>query len=160
MSTVAETATETVHLKHQYPFTPPHVFEAWSNPEALGQWFGPHSHKCKVEKYDFRVDGEYQIRMIPVAEDTDCAGDSSKDSVCAGTFVEIIPDRKIAMTFGWIENGGDINGTLLTIEFNETSNGTEVTLLHERLPNKPAADAHRGGWEGTLEGLETYLAKL
>ena len=158
MSSVAEAATETVQLKHQYPFTPQHVFDAWSNPEALGQWFGPHSHKCKVEKYDFRVDGEYQIRMIPVAEDTDCAGDSGKDSVCAGTFVEIIPNRKIAMTFGWIENGGDINGTLLTIEFNETSNGTEVSLLHERLPNKPAADAHRGGWEGTLECLEAYLA--
>lgn len=158
MSTVAETSTETVSVKHQYPFSLQQVFEAWSNPKALNQWFGPHSHKCNVEKYDFRVDGEYQIRMIPLVEDTDCAGDSSEDSVCAGTFVEITPNKRIVMTFGWIENGGDIDDTLLTIEFNQVTKGTEITLLHERLPNKPAADAHRGGWEGTLECLETYLA--
>ena len=72
MSTVAEAITETVKVKHQYTATPQQVFAAWSNPEALGQWFGPHSHKCKVEKYDFRVDVEYQIRMIPInSEDSD-----------------------------------------------------------------------------------------
>ena len=63
------------------------------------------------------------------------------------------------MTFGWIENGGDIDNTLLTVTFNDSGSGTEVTLLHERLPNKPAADAHRGGWEGTLECLEEFLAQ-
>ena len=159
MATVAELATETVEIKHQYNASLKQVFTAWSDPDALGHWFGPHSHKCKVEKYDFRVDGYYQIRMIPVTEDTDCAGDSNKDSVCAGTFVEIIPDQKIVMTFGWIENGGDIDNTLLTVIFAEANGKTEITLIHERLPNKPAADAHRGGWEGSLECLETYLAE-
>lgn len=161
MSIVAETATETVEVKHQYSATPQQVFAAWSNPEALGHWFGPHSHNCKVEKYDFRVDGEYQIRMIPVDKeaDSDCGGESSEDSVCAGSFVEIIPDKRIVMTFGWIENGGDIDGTLLTVELKEADGGTLLTLIHERLPNKPAADAHRGGWEGTLEGLEEYLSR-
>lgn len=160
MSTVAEVATETVKLKHQYAAMPQQVFEAWSNPEALGQWFGPHTHKCKVEKYDFRVDGEWQIRMTPVAEDTDCGGyDKAADSVCAGTFVEIIDNKRIAMTFAWIENGGDISGTLLTIEFNDSDGGTEVTLIHEKLPNKDAADAHRGGWQGSLECLDTFLSE-
>jgi len=159
MAIVAELATETVEIKHQYNASLKQVFTAWSDPDALGHWFGPHSHKCKIEKYDFRVDGHYQIRMIPITEDTDCAGDSSKDSVCAGTFVEIIPDQKIVMTFGWIENGGDIDNTLLTVIFAETNGITEITLIHERLPNKPAADAHRGGWEGSLECLETYLAE-
>jgi len=160
MSTVAETATATVQLKHQYTATPQQVFDAWSNPEALGKWFGPHSHNCMIEKYDFSVDGYYQIRMVPVAdaEDADCAGESNEDSICAGTFVEIIPNEKIVMTFGWIENGGGIDGTLLTVEFKSANGGTEVSMLHERLPNEQAAEAHRGGWEGTLECLETYLA--
>jgi uncharacterized protein YndB with AHSA1/START domain len=158
MTTATEVATETVTLNHHYKVSPQQVFEAWSNPEALGKWFGPHSHNCKVEKYDFRVDGHYQIRMIPKGEDADCGGDSNEDSVCAGTFVEIIPNKRIVMTFGWIENGGDIDGTLLTIEFSAANGGTEVTLIHERLPNEQSASAHRGGWEGTLECLDTYLA--
>lgn len=159
MSTAAEVATETVKVTHQYDFPVNQVFAAWTNPEILGQWFGPHSHRCVVEKYEFQINGKYQIRMIPVSEDTDCAGDSSEDSVCAGSFVEIVPDKKIVMTFGWIENGGDIDNTLLSVTFNESGDGTEITLLHERLPNKPAADAHRGGWEGTLECLEEFLAQ-
>lgn len=160
MSEVAEIATETVRLNHHYSASIEQVFEAWSDPEALEQWFGPHTHKCKVEKYDFQVNGEYQIRMIPVAEDTDCGGyDKGADSVCAGTFVDIIENQRIVMTFGWIENGGDISGTLLTIEFNTAKDGTDVTLIHEKLPNKDAADAHRGGWEGTLECLESFISK-
>jgi uncharacterized protein YndB with AHSA1/START domain len=157
MASVAETAVSTVKLTHVYQASPHQVFNAWSDPEALGQWFGPHSHKCLIEKYDFRQNGEYQIRMVPVAEDTDCAGDSSQDSVCAGTFVEIIPEERIVMTFGWIENGGDIKDTLLTIELNATHDGTELVLTHERLPNKEACDAHRGGWQGSLECLEEFL---
>lgn len=158
MSTAAEVATETVKVNHQYDFPVNQVFAAWTNPEALGKWFGPQSHKCVIEKYEFQINGNYQIRMIPLVEDTDCDGDPNADSVCAGTFIEIIPNRKIAMTFGWIENGGDIGNTLLTIEFKETNGATEVSLLHERLPNKPSADAHRGGWEGTLVCLEEFLA--
>lgn len=160
MSIVAEAATATVNLRHQYNATPQQVFKAWSDPQALQQWFGPHSHKCKVEKYNFRVDGEWQIRMTPIEEDTDCGGyDKGADSVCAGTFVEIIGDKKIAMTFAWIENGGDVSGTLLTVEFNAHDSGTEVILTHERLPNEDSARAHQGGWQGTLECLETYISK-
>lgn len=160
MSTVAEPATATVSLKHQYDATPQQVFAAWSDPEVLGKWFGPHSHNCVIENYDFRTQGKYQIRMVPVSGDTDsdCGGESSEDSVCAGEFVEIIQNEKIVMTFAWIENGGDVSGTLLTIEFKSANGGTEVSLLHERLPNQQSADAHRGGWEGTLECLESYLA--
>ena len=158
MATVAEAITETVQLKHYYKAAPHKVFAAWSDSQALGQWFGPHSHKCKVEKYDFHESGKYQIRMFPVAQDTDCAGEAGMDSVCAGTFVEIIPDKKLVMTFGWIENGGDIDNTLLSIDFIEKNGGTELVLTHERLPNKPAADAHRGGWQGSLECLEEFLA--
>ena len=158
MTMAAQTATEVVKLSHHYAFPHERVFQAWTKAEALGQWFGPHSHDCKVEEYDFREGGNYQIRMIPVAEDHDCKGDPEADSVCAGKFVEIIPNEKIAMTFGWIENGADIGETLLTIEFKATDAGTDIVLTHERLPNEELRLAHEGGWQGTLECLEEYLS--
>lgn len=57
MALAAQQAQETVRLQHQYNATIEQVFSAWSDPNALGQWFGPHSHNCKVEKYDFTVGG-------------------------------------------------------------------------------------------------------
>lgn len=160
MALAAEQAQDTLQLKHQYKATPTQVFAAWSNPEALGKWFGPHSHHCKVEKFDFSVGGDYQIRMIPVAEDADCAGDTSQDSVCAGQFVEIIPDERIAMTFDWIENGAEMGETLLTIELQPVGDKTELILTHEHLPDEDLRNAHQGGWEGSLECLEEYLATI
>jgi len=157
MSVAAETAMETLVLRHHYTANPEQVFRAWSDPAALNEWFGPHSHKCKVEKFNFKEGGDYQIRMIPVGEDADCAGDTTQDSVCAGKFVQIIEPQKIVMTFNWIENGADMGDTLLTIEMSAVKGGTDLVLTHERLPNKELYEAHKGGWQGTLEGLETFL---
>ncbi|MEJ2181636.1 MAG: SRPBCC domain-containing protein [Gammaproteobacteria bacterium] len=158
MIATAQAATETLVLRHHYEANPDQVFQAWSDPKALGEWFGPHSHKCKVEKYDFCDNGDYQIRMIPVGEDADCAGDTAEDSVCAGKFVQIVPGEKIVMTFNWIEYGADMGDTLLTIEMSAKGGGTDLVLTHERLPNEELYEAHKGGWEGTLECIETFLS--
>ena len=158
MSLAASPASETLQLKHTYSASPEQVFAAWSDPEALGQWFGPHSHHCKVEEYDFKPGGRYQIRMVPVGEESDCGGDSTQDSVCAGEFVEILSPSRIVMSFTWIENGGDIGDTLLTIEINAVGDGSELVLTHERLPDEEMRTAHQGGWEGSLECLEEYLS--
>lgn len=159
MDLAATTATETLEIRHYYNATPEQVFSAWANPEALSQWFGPHSHTCRVEQWDMHEGGDYRIRMIPVSEDGECGGDSSMDSVCAGKFVQIIESRVIAMTFCWIENGSDIGETLLTIQLLEKGKGTELVLVHERLPDPDVAEMHRSGWQGSVECLEEYLAR-
>ena len=158
MALAATSTSESLQLKHHYNASPEQVFAAWSDPEAVGKWFGPHSHDCNVEQYDFKQGGRYQIRMIPKGEDTECGGDSTKDSVCAGEFVEIAAPNRIVMSFTWIENGGDIGDTLLTIEINPAGDGSQLVLTHERLPDEEMRAAHRGGWQGTLECLEAYLS--
>ncbi|MDH5409232.1 MAG: SRPBCC domain-containing protein [Gammaproteobacteria bacterium] len=158
MALAAEQAQATVRLHHTYTASVEQVFAAWSNPEALGQWFGPHSHQCKVEKFEFKPGGQYQLRMIPIAEDNDCEGDPTQDSVCAGQFVEIIENKAIIMSFDWIENGAPLSDSLLTIEFEPAREGTRLTLVHERLPDEQIRNAHEGGWQGTLECLDTFLS--
>lgn len=158
MSVAAQPASDTLHLSHHYDASPERVFEAWTDARQLGKWFGPHSHRCEVEKFDAREGGEYQIRLIPVGEDSDCGGDTDQPSVCAGTFVEISAPERIAMTFSWVENGADIGETLLTIELSSANGGTNLVLTHERLPNEQMRAAHQGGWQGSLECLEEFLA--
>ena len=63
------------------------------------------------------------------------------------------------MTFTWIENGGDIGETLLTIELRAKRGGTELQLMHERIPTEEMRQAHTGGWQGSLECLEEYLQR-
>lgn len=158
MTVAAQAATDVVILHHQYKAEIGKVFDAWSNPEALEQWFGPHSHNSKVETYEFKTGGQYQIRMVPTGKDSDCTGEAEEDSVCAGSFVEIDSPNRIVMTFDWIEGGANMGETLLTAEFAEVDGGTEITLTHERIPTEELRQAHTGGWQGTLECLEEYLS--
>lgn len=158
MALAAQQAQETVRLQHLYDASPEQVFNAWADPQALGKWFGPHSHSCEVEKFEFSEGGQYQIRMIPISNDADCEGDPTQDSVCAGQFVEIIPNERITMTFDWIENGAPLGDSLLTIELSPVGDKTSLSLTHERLPDEQIRDAHESGWQGSLECLEEFLS--
>lgn len=159
MALAVENPSETVQLRHHYNAPREQVFRAWTDPEALGQWFGPQSHTCKVEKLDVREGGDYQLRLIPTDEneDSDCGGNASADSICAGTFVSIQAPEKLVMTFGWIQNGADISDTLISVRFVEADGGTDLVLTHERLPTEEMRQAHAGGWQSSLECLETFL---
>ena len=44
MTLAAQTATDVVQVSRHYKANIEQVFAAWSDPEALGQWFGP---KCE-----------------------------------------------------------------------------------------------------------------
>lgn len=155
----ATTASDTVELRHHFKASPEQVFAAWSQPEALNQWFGPHSHHCKVEKFEFNAGGKYRIRLIPTGEveDPDCHGDTNQDSVCAGEFVEISEPERIVMTFNWVENGADMGETLLRIEMYPKNDGTDLILTHEKIPGEELREAHQGGWQGSLECLEDFF---
>lgn len=153
----AEVANDTVQLKRVYQATVEQVYQAWTNPDSLNTWFGPQSHTSKVEKFDLREGGRYQIRMIPTGEESDCTGDSNEDSVCAGQFVKLVPNKSLIMTFNWIEGGADMGETLVSIEIQSTSNGTEMILTHERIPSNELRTAHSAGWESSLDCLEAYI---
>ena len=158
MSLSAKNANDVVQVKRTYNVNPETVFAAWSDPVALEKWFGPTCHRSKVEKFEFKENGNWQIRMIPVEEDTACGGDATQDSICAGKFIKIVRPSLIVMSFTWIENGGDIGDTTVTVEIKPTNSGTEVILIHENLPNEESCKAHEGGWTGTLECLDNFLA--
>ncbi len=50
-----------------------------------------------------------------------------------------------------------IQNSLVTIEFKELGDATELTLTHEFLPTEDIRNKHEGGWNGCLDSLEKYL---
>ena len=47
---------------------------------------------------------------------------------------------------------------LVTIELQPADGGTELTLIHERMPSAEQAENHKGGWTGGLDNLDRYLS--
>jgi uncharacterized protein YndB with AHSA1/START domain len=126
--------------------SPERVFAAWTQPEQLKQWWGPESVTCIAAEVDLRVGGRYRI------------GNRFPDGSVVwitGKFHLIEPPHKLI--YSW-QAGTGSDEELVTVSFHPTKDGnTEVTITHERIPDRRARDSHQQGWLGCLGKLAAYL---
>ncbi len=156
---MSHTTTESqtsLQIKRTYKATREQVFRAWTNPEALKKWFGPSDDfKTPVAEVDLKVGGTYRLQMIAPNGESHGVG---------GVYREINSPEKLVFTWMW-EEGVSCDGgppeppveTLVTVEFFECGEETEIVLTHERLPNVESRDKHKEGWDGCLARLEQGL---
>ena len=139
----------TLTLTRTYAAPREAVFRAWTDPDALKQWFGPTDEfTTPIAEVDLRMGGRYRIGMqSPDQEDLHIVG---------GVYREIEPPEKLVFTLSW-EEGIDVGETLVTVEFRDLGGSTEVVLTHERFPSEEARDKHHEGWSGCLDRLPKAL---
>jgi uncharacterized protein YndB with AHSA1/START domain len=71
-----------------------------------------------------------------------------------GQFVELIPERRVVFTWGWVDAPGVPPGsTTVEIELLPDGDGTMVRLTHKELPADDAP-THETGWRHYLARLE------
>lgn len=70
-----------------------------------------------------------------------------------GQFVELVPDRRVVFTWGWIDQPGIPPGsTLVEINLHPDGDGTLIQLTHRDLP-PDQAPLHAIGWRHYLDRL-------
>ena len=73
----------------------------------------------------------------------------------SGTFEWIDAPHKLVYTW---QIGTDPREELVTVSFRPTADGqTEVTVVHERIPEPTTRDRHEAGWLGCLKKLASFL---
>jgi len=122
------------------------VFQAWTDPAALKEWWAPPGYATPAAEVDLRVGGRYRIGM---KEEPD-----GPLFYLTGVFREVRPPEKLVYTWRW-EN--EQSETLVTIEFRDRGAATEVALLHEVFQTGQERDAHEKGWTGALDKLVAFL---
>ena len=126
--------------------SPQRIFEAWTTPEQLLQWWGPQGVTCEHAQLDLRVGGRFSL------------GNRLPDGglvVIEGEFLLI--ERPGKLVYTWSTSPDAPRHERVTVAFEPHALGTEVTVLHERIPDRPTRDAHEHGWLGCLDGLEAML---
>ena len=120
------------------------VFEAWTQPELLKQWWAPKSAGLSLLscEADVRVGGSYRFEIGQKA---------SKPMAFFGKYVEVIPNSRLVWTN---EEGAD--GAVTTVTFEEKG-GKTLLVMHELHPSKEALDGAIAGMEG---GMSETLAQL
>ncbi len=129
------------------------VFDAWTRPEMIQQWFGPGEMSSVRASTDVRVGGAYKLEM---SSECDGSSETRKDgpAIATGVYQKIISNELLCFT--WRGNwDGDVD-TLVTVLFKDVPDGTEVTLIHENLPSNKSRESHQQGWLGSLDKLAEF----
>jgi uncharacterized protein YndB with AHSA1/START domain len=76
-----------------------------------------------------------------------------------GHYEEIVPNEKLVYTWRWEDWAQHVEDTLVTVEFIDKGDATEIVVTHQNLANEAAVKGQTFGWKGILEGsLRKYLA--
>jgi uncharacterized protein YndB with AHSA1/START domain len=148
MDKAQSTANLTLQMKRTFRAPRDKVFRAWTNRVELAQWFAPSTeYSTVVPEFELRVGGRYRVEMHHK---------SGNVHSVSGTYQEIKPPEKVVFTWRW---DGDTSPehSVVTIEFQDLGDSTEVTLTHERLPNPEERDKHAHGWNGCMDQLAKFL---
>jgi uncharacterized protein YndB with AHSA1/START domain len=133
--------TRSLHLRHQVAASRERVFQAFTDPAKLIQWWAGTEYTEPRGEIDLQVGGRYRWAM------TASNGD---EHVATGKFLEIDPPQKLVQTWQW---EGDEEVTILTLRFHDIEAGTEIELLHEGFAEQDMADKHEEGWAGCLQRI-------
>ncbi len=144
------------------------VWDTWTKPEHLKNWWGPEGFTCPVAKVDLRVGGEYLYAM---------RGPDGKEYWSGGFFREIVPGERIEVTDMFKDAQGnkmrasdyglspDFPAEMhVTVTFEAHGHKTKLSIIYE-LPESPAAriameeSGMEAGWNSSLDKLEEEVKR-
>jgi len=132
------------------------VYEAWTNPEIMRQWFGSPTMQCASAQLDVRVGGDYSIKMAlrPGADPAATGGHTTSE--VHGHYVRVVPGELLQFT--WIPAWNPAEESLVTVTLKDAPGGIELIALHERFLSEASRDGHNAGWTSGLDRMQQLLA--
>ena len=138
-TTVQRKSEREVVVRRTFNGPPRLVFEAWTKPELLKQWWAPKSMgfsllSCEV---DLRVGGKYRFGF---------GSNGAETMAFFGRYLEVMPPTRLV----WTNEEGEGEGSVTTVTFEE-KDGQTLLVLHEQSPSKEASDGSVDFGEGLRE---------
>ncbi len=135
-------------IERTFDAPPELVFRVWTRPEHLMRWWGPKSFTTTTFEMDFRAGGAYRACM---------RGPEGEAYWMSGVYQEIIPARRIVMTFRW-EDGDDEPHNLITVGFEATPGGRTTFSFHQApFADVATRDSHVDGWNECIDRMAAHL---
>jgi uncharacterized protein YndB with AHSA1/START domain len=154
MKTESTNNTEaTVIVKKVIRASRERIFEAWTKPEIMNQWYVG-GEGCARTAVDLRVGGKYINEMLisgeATCESSQAKTEGSQSYLHHGEYLKIEYPSKLMFTW----NSPSVQGTTVTVDLREVRDGTEVTITHQ-LHKVESCEGHQEGWTFALNKLAT-----
>ena len=125
------------------------VWEAWTQPEHIAQWWGPKGMEVNVIEHNFSVGGRWKYAMTMP---------DGNPFFSEGTYLEIVEQEKIVTSADFKPM---TEGVELHIAFEAAGDTTKFSfsVVHptEEYCRQQEEMGFYNGWGSAFERLETYL---
>jgi uncharacterized protein YndB with AHSA1/START domain len=143
-----------LHLKRFFAAPRQLVFDAWTKPEMLEQWWGPHGFTTTIERWEARPGGAIRFTM---------EGYGIRHTM-TGRFIEFYPPHRFHFTGAVPDANGDaIFENWNSVFFEEAEGGTVVVLDVHVIKSTPEAAFYlkgmNTGWSQSLERLAAVVER-
>ncbi|MTI39634.1 SRPBCC domain-containing protein [Fulvivirga lutimaris] len=147
----------TVLVKREFAAPKELVWDAWTKPEILDQWWAPKPYRTETKSMDFREGGMWLYAMI------------SPENVkhwCKNDYLKIVPQTMFSGLDAFCDENGNINKEMPRThwqnKFSENGKTTivNITAKYESLADleKVIAMGFKEGFTMALENLDQYIA--
>jgi uncharacterized protein YndB with AHSA1/START domain len=134
-ATAAPGATVVVRRTFDAPVTK--VFRAWSDPAMAKRWSWGQQFDTVTLDLTCRAGGTWRQHIHDRT--------TGENWYFEGVFQEVVPNRKLVHTFHFTNDRGyDEPPSLVTIEFTELDDRTEVVLTHTQLAQTKVKETNEG----------------
>lgn len=142
-----------LELVRDVPVSPSAVFEAWTDPDSLKQWFAPRPYSIALCEVDLRPGGGFRTVM------NDPDGEQMMDGTSC--YIEVVPNERLvwtsALTAGYRPQGSDMPFTAI-LEFR--ANGSGGCQYRAVAVHADAAGAKQHAEMGFHDGWGTVVDQL
>lgn len=136
-----------LRISRVYRVAPQKVWLAWTDPQALSQWFGSGKPgSVTAAEFDLRVGGRYRIAF------TCPKGEAHEVS---GVYQELVPQRRLVFSWAWKSTPERVSR--ISIDLKPAADSTEMIFVHDRFFDTAARNNHEGGWLPMFDLLESAL---
>lgn len=160
------TTTPVFTISRHFAVSRARLWDAWTRPDQIAQWFGPKGSNGTILAFDLRPGGEWRGRMdMP----------DGQAAYSKFVFTEVDPGNRLV----WIHGFADAEGNrirapfaaqfplemLTTVIFGDDGDGARIDLSWKPLNATAEEEAFfasmtasmTGGWSGSFEQLEELL---
>ena len=124
------------------------VYKAWTDPAQLKEWFGPENVQTRSLVAEARVGGRFRWELT---------NSEGEEMTVHGEYRELELNRKIVFSWQWEDDESwEHHDSVVTVELDDIDGGTQLRLIHEKLPSEESRDGHSRGWNSALDKLEKF----
>lgn len=135
------------------------LYRALLDPQSVARWLAPDTMRGEVHKYDAREGGRFRMSLTYTEpEDADAGKTTGATDTFEGTFIEVIPNRKMVWAVEFESEKVEFSGVMrMTWSLKDADGGTEVTVFCEDIPAGIRLEDNELGSKQTLQNLKKFV---